>query len=71
MKRVLYSILLAAILSILTVSAIGCHGMGETAKERSDDRTRQIRLNGSMLIDDIDAVLGLDRPSRLTEYTVR
>ena len=71
MKRVLCSILLAAILSILTISAIGCHGCGETSKERTDDHIRQLRVNGSMMVDDIDAVLGQDRPSRLTEYSVR
>lgn len=71
MKRVLISILLAIVLSILTVSAIGCHGLGETAEERSADHARQLRLNGSMLIDDIDAILQQDRASRLTEFTVR
>jgi hypothetical protein len=71
MKRVLLSILLAVVLSIFAVSIIGCHGLGETAAERSDDHSRQLRLNGSMLIDDIDAIFQQDRPSRLTEYHVR
>ena len=56
---------------VLTAAIIGEHGLGETAKERSDDHERQLRLNGSMLIDDIDAILLQDRPSRLTEYHVR
>ncbi|MBN1788542.1 MAG: hypothetical protein JW806_09150 [Sedimentisphaerales bacterium] len=71
MKKVLCSILLAAILSILTISAIGCHGAGETSKERTDDHLRQLRVNGSLMVDDIDAVLQQNRPSRLSEYTVR
>ena len=71
MKRILVSILLAAVLSIFAVSVIGCHGCGETSAERSYDHSRQLRVNGSMLIDDIDAILEWDRPSRLTEYTVR
>lgn len=94
-RRILCSILLAVVLSIFTVSAIGCHslgeiaagailkvqsvsetiagvhGLGETAAERSDDHARQLRLNGSMLLDDIDAIFQQDRPSRLTEYGVR
>lgn len=71
MKRILVSILLAVALSIFAVSVIGCHGCGETPAERSDDHARQLRVNGSMLIDDIDVILEQDRPSRLTEYTVR
>jgi len=50
---------------------IGCHGLGETAAEQSDDHARQLRLNGSMMIDDIEALLQWDRSSRLTEYHVR
>jgi hypothetical protein len=52
-------------------SVIGGHGLGETEAERSDDHARQLRLNGSMLIDDIDAWSQTDRQSRLTEFTVR
>lgn len=50
---------------------IGCHGLGETAAEQTDDHARQLRLNGSMMIDDIEAWLQWDRSSRLTEYHVR
>ncbi|MEN6384183.1 MAG: hypothetical protein ABFD79_03195 [Phycisphaerales bacterium] len=52
-------------------SVIGGHGLGETEKERTDDISRQLRLNGSMMIDDIDAWMMTDRASRLTEYSVR
>jgi hypothetical protein len=71
MKRVLVSILLAFVLSIIGLSVSGCHGLGETSAERSDDHKRQMRLNNQMLIDDIDAILQTDRPSRLSENTVR
>jgi len=71
MKRFLSGILLSFVLLMLTISVIGCHGAGETSAERSDDRSRQLRLNGSMMIDDIDAIFLLDRPSRLSEYTIR
>ncbi|MGA2915441.1 MAG: hypothetical protein ABSE89_05395 [Sedimentisphaerales bacterium] len=71
MKRVVCSILLAVVLSILTISLFGCHGMGETSEERSADHARQLRLNGSMMIDDIDAILQQDRPSRLSDIPVR
>ncbi|MCE5341176.1 MAG: hypothetical protein LLF92_08645 [Planctomycetaceae bacterium] len=52
-------------------SILGGHGLGETEHERTDDHTRQLRLNGSMMIDDIDAWMMTDRTSRLTEFTVR
>ncbi len=70
-RRFLPGILLACVLLALALTTIGCHGLGETAHERSDDHSRQLRLNGSMMIDDIDAIFQQDRPSRLTEYTVR
>jgi hypothetical protein len=71
MRRMVVSILLVVLLSMITLSAVGCHGLGETTAERSDDHIRQHTLNGSMMIDDVDAWLHLDRQSRLTEYTVR
>jgi hypothetical protein len=49
----------------------GDHGLGETPEERRADHMRQLRLNGSMMMDDFDAIMEQDRPSRLTEYTVR
>ena len=71
MKRILLSILLVMVLSIFALSVIGCHGLGETSAERSDDHARQLRLNGSMMIDDIDAILQQDRPSRLTDLSIK
>jgi hypothetical protein len=52
-------------------AVIGGHGLGESEKERTDDISRQTRLNGSEMIDDFDAWLETDRESRLTEFTVR
>jgi hypothetical protein len=95
MKRVLCSILLAAILSIYALLLTGCHslgemyagaglaiqrasetiigehGSGETISERIDRHSRQLQIEGSMVVDDEDAFWHLDRPSRLSEYTVR
>jgi hypothetical protein len=71
MRRFLTVILLVMVLSLLTISAVGCHGMGETVAERSDDHARTNRLNGSMLVDDIDTIFGLKQPSRLSEYVAR
>lgn len=52
-------------------TVIGEHGPGETISERIDRHSRQFQLDGSMAVDDEDAFWHLDRPSRLTEYTVR
>ncbi len=52
-------------------SIIGGHGMGETEAERTDDHTRQLRVAGSEMVDDIDAWWQTDRVTRLTEFSVR
>ncbi|HBG78667.1 MAG TPA: hypothetical protein DDW84_07495 [Phycisphaerales bacterium] len=71
MKKVLISILLAFVLTVIGASVSGCHGLGETAAERADDHKRQRTLTDQMITDDVDAAFQTDRPSRLTEYTVR
>ena len=48
-----------------------CHGSGETTSERSMRHTRQYRLQNEMFIDDVDAVFMTDRPSRLSEHSIR
>lgn len=47
------------------------HGLGRTEEEHTADHARQLDLNGQMFIDDLDAILQWDRPSRLSEYTIR
>jgi len=71
MKKILVSILLAVVLSIFAVSVTGCHGCGETTAERSYDHSAQLKVNGSMMVDDWDMFWETDHPSRLTEFTVR
>ena len=63
--------LLVLVLAAFAVVVVGCHGLGETAAERSNDHNRQLNLNNQMMTDDVDVILETDRPSRLTEYTVR
>lgn len=41
---------------------------GETASERGLRHRSVFRVNGSQMMDDIDKVLMLDRPSGLSEY---
>jgi len=58
------------LLLTLILVASGCssyHQPGETAAERSRRHKRILRVNHSQMMQDIDRVLNLDRPSRLTD----
>ena len=71
MKKICLRIMLCAVFTAVVLTVCGCHGLGETSAERAQDHARQSRLEGQMLIDDIDAIFMTDRASRLSEYTVR
>jgi len=71
MKKICLEIMLCVVFLAVAFSVCGCQGLGRTPGERADDLARQSRLNGQMLIDDIDAIFQTDRASRLSEYTVR
>ena len=54
----------------LIVAATGCGSYaqpGETAAERARRHRRVLRVNNSQMMADIDRVLNLDRPTRLTD----
>lgn len=55
-----------AVILILMVGGCGA-GLGETSAEASRRRERVLRVNFRQMITDIDRVLMLDQPSRLTE----
>ena len=73
MKKILQIVVLCVVFVAVAFVVCGCqmHGLGETRTERAEDIARQRRLEGQMLIDDIDAFLHTDRASRLSEYNVR
>jgi len=71
MKTFFVNTLLVMCFVVICLTVFGCHGLGETADERSQDHARQKRLHKQMLVDDVDAILLKDRPQRLSEYTVR
>jgi len=59
---------LAAVVCVLTTWLSGCGGQpGETKAEVSRRHDRVMRLNGEMMMSDLDKVLMLDRPSRLSD----
>ena len=71
MKKICLKIVLCAVFTAVVLTICGCHGLGETSVERAQDHARQSRLQGQMLVDDIDAIFLKNRTSRLSEYTVR
>lgn len=64
------SLVTSLFLLALILVASGCgayHQPGETAAERSRRHRRILRVNHSQMMEDIDKLLNLDRPSRLSD----
>ncbi len=70
----LHSIILTIILCILVFLPCGCGGffnqLGETTAEGHRRHERVLRLNRQEMMADIDRVLLLDQPSRLTDKRI-
>ena len=59
---------LAAAVCLLTTWLAGCGGQpGETRAEVSRRHDRVLRFNNETMMSDLDKVLMLDRPTRLTD----
>jgi hypothetical protein len=43
---------------------------GETVAETNRRHERKLRLENQMMLSDVDRVLQLDQPSRLTDYRI-
>jgi hypothetical protein len=73
MKReFIYKLILVAIFCILAFLPLGCsfEQPGETVAEGSRRHERVLRVNQSELMSDIDKVLLLDQPSKLTDKRI-
>jgi len=69
----LFKVILAVILLVLVFVPLGCSSFsqpGETAAEGHRRHLRTVRINQQELMADIDTVLMLDRPSRLTDKRI-
>jgi hypothetical protein len=69
----LFKVILAAILLTLVFVPFGCSSFsqpGETAAEGHRRHLRTARINQQEMMADIDMVLMLDRPSRLTDKRI-
>jgi hypothetical protein len=68
----LFFLTLAIALCIAALALSGCtwRQPGETRAEIDRRHERALRLNNEMMLSDLDKVLMLDRPSRLTDKRV-
>ncbi len=70
MKAILFTALLGALL-LSTIYISGCAGQGETAAELKRARLRTRVADRQAMFDDFETVMMIDRPSKLTDKTVR
>ena len=73
MKSVFYcKVILTFILLVLLFMPFGCSSSqpGETAAEGNRRHQRVFRINQQLLMADIDTVLLLDKPSKLTDKRI-
>lgn len=72
MKDKFISIVLSIVLCVVAFGVFGCstEQMGETVAEGHRRHIRISRINRQALIEDIDAVFQIDRPTRLAEKKI-
>jgi hypothetical protein len=70
-RKHLLSLVVVVLAVFAAVSLTGCSAPGRTSAEVHRNHINVIQTNWLMIQDDIDAALMLDKPSRLTEMTVR
>ena len=74
-RRVIYLLLLVAVLAIMTGcssgKAVGLNATGLTKEEVNQQHYEAIQNDRWQLQNDIDAFFLLDRPGRLSRYSVR
>jgi hypothetical protein len=66
------NVILTVVLCALVVAACGCASdqMGETTAEGRRRHQRNLRINRQEMMADIDTVLLLDKPSKLTDKRI-
>lgn len=70
MRAILFTALLATLL-LGTICISGCAGQGKTAAELKRARLRTRVADRQAMFDDFETVMMIDRPSKLTDKTVR
>ena len=72
MKNRFISTVLGVILCVAAFIVVGCstEQMGETAAEGHRRHIRNMRISRQAMMEDLDAVFQMDRPTRLAEKKV-
>ena len=73
MKKAIVMVILSAVLCSVLFCFSGCKSsdqMGETEAEGHRRHQRNLRLNRQQMVEDIDTVLHLDEPSKLTDKRI-
>ena len=69
--RVLSVLILAMVLLAVCLSVVGCAGQGHTAAELRRERLRTFEADKKAMYDDLERTLMIDRPSRLSDKSLR
>jgi len=73
-EKIMKSTLVLTILGVVLVASIftccGCAQLGETEAEGHRRHLRNLRINQQQLMADVDKVLLLDKPSKLTDKRI-
>ena len=69
--RAISILILAVLVLSMCFSIVGCSGQGHTSAELRRERLRSFESDRKAMYDDVESVLMMDRPSRLTDKTVR
>ena len=70
MKNAFVTAMLGIVLCALVLWLSGCSYPGETKAESDRRHKRNIRLNSQEMMEDIDQVLLLDKPSKLSDKKI-
>jgi len=73
-EKIMKNTLVLTILGVVLVASIftccGCAQLGETEAEGHRRHLRNLRINQQQLMADVDKVLLLDKPSKLTDKRI-
>ena len=65
-----FTLAAAVYVSVLLLAGCSLRHPGETRAEVDRRHSRVLRLNNETMLSDLDKVLGLDRPSKLTDKRI-
>ncbi len=65
-----FTLAVAALVSVLPLAGCSLRQPGETRAEVDRRHSRVLRVNNELMLSDLDRVLGLDQPSRLTDKRI-